>query len=153
MMWDQRLNNFQVKIISLIEWKKGNHDSSLTIISNTLSITNFFEAYDTFAGDCIVQNNCPINWLLMDDVLVGPDTTLATNKPYSATHGLVEEETTQQFTHIHPLYKTDDATVYDDLVIATLISKYASTISPFKIEKNVRGEINASKTQFYGTAH
>ena len=51
MMWDQRLKNFQVEIIFLLERKKGNHEASLTIISDKLSITNFFEAYDTFSGD------------------------------------------------------------------------------------------------------
>ena len=90
MMWDQRLKNFQVDIISFLEQKKGNDESSLQIISNKLSITNFFEAYDTFSGDYIGQNNCPINWVLRGDVLVGPATTLTANQPYSATHVSLE---------------------------------------------------------------
>ena len=81
MMWYQMLKNFQVEIISLLERKKGNHKSPLPIISNKLSITNFFEAYDTFAGDHIGKNNCTINWVLRDDVFIGPSTTLAVNQP------------------------------------------------------------------------
>ena len=90
-MWDQRLNNFQVGSMSLLEQKKGNHDSSLPIISNKLSITNFFEAYDTFSVDYIGKHNCPINWVLRDGVLVGPATNLSDNQPYSAIHELLEE--------------------------------------------------------------
>ena len=81
MMWDQRLNKFQVEITSLLEHKKGNHNSSLPIISKKLSITNFFEAYDTFASDYVGKNNCPINLVLRDDFLVGPATTLAVDQP------------------------------------------------------------------------
>ena len=58
-----------------------NHDASLPIISYKLVITNIFEAYDTFAGDYMGQNNCPINWVLRDDVVVGPSTTLAPYQP------------------------------------------------------------------------
>ena len=53
MVWNQMLKKFQVGIISLLERKKGNHDASLPVISNKLSTTNFFEAYDTFSGDYI----------------------------------------------------------------------------------------------------
>ena len=124
MVWEQRLNNFQVEIIFLLEHNKGNHDASLLIISNKLIITNFFEAYNTFSGDYIGQNNCPINWVLTDDVMVGPATIIAHNQPYSTTHVLVEEETIQRFANSHPFYKVDNATVYAQLMISTLGSQY-----------------------------
>ena len=85
--------------------------------------------------------------------MVGQTTTLATNKPYSTTHRLVEEEMIQRFSHTHPLYKAYNDTVYVQLVIATLVSQYASTIAPFKIENNGHGAINVLKHQFYGSAH
>ena len=129
-----------------MEWKKGNHDEPLPIISNKLSITNFFEVYDTFAGDYIVQNKCLINWVLRDDVVVGPATTLTPNQSYFTTHGSAEEEMVHPLAHSHPFYKADNATVYDLLVIATLGSQYASTIVPFKIVENGRGSINALKS-------
>ena len=91
MIWEQRFKNFQVDIIYLWERKKGNRKPSLLIISNQLSITNFFESYETFAGDYIGQNNYPINWILRDDFLVGTATNLAAYEPYFATHGFVEE--------------------------------------------------------------
>ena len=59
----------------------------------------------------------------------------------------------QRFSHTRHLYKADNATVYAQLMIATLGSQYASTISPFKRAKNGRGEINAPKAHFSGAAH
>ena len=85
--------------------------------------------------------------------MVGPATTLVVNQPYSATHGLVEEEMIQRFAYNHPFYKTDNATVYAQLMIDTLDSKYASTIDNFKVSKNSRGAINELKAQFSGANH
>ena len=58
-----------------------------------------------------------------------------------------------RFAHSHPFYKAYNATVYAQLVIATIWSQYASTIAPFKRSKNGRGNINALKAQFDGSAH
>ena len=57
------------------------------------------------------------------------------------------------FSHSHPFYKVDDATLYAKLVIATLGSQYVSMIAPIKRAKNGRGEINAPKAHFSGAAH
>ena len=59
----------------------------------------------------------------------------------------------QRFAHNQPLYKADNATVYSQLVVATLSSQYASTISPFKRANNVCGEINELISQFHVAAH
>ena len=147
------MNNFQVEIIPLLERKKGNHNAFLPIISKKLSITNFFEAYDTFADDYIGQNNCTINWVLRDDIVVGPATTLASDQPYSATHVSIEDEMIQRFTHSNPFYKADNATVYAQIVIFTLGSQYTSTIATFQIEKNCCGAINALKAYIYVSAN
>ena len=120
MVWYQRLKKFQVEIISLLEQKKGNHDASFPIISNKLSITNFFDAYDTFAGEYIGENNCLINWVMREEVVVGPATTLAHDQPYSSTYGLVKEEIIWNFSHSQTFYHSDNATVYAQLVISTL---------------------------------
>ena len=148
MVWEKMLENFQVEIISILGQEKGNHDASLPMISNKLSITNFFEAYNNVDGEYIGKNNYPINWVLRGDVVLGLAITLAPNQPYSTTNGLVEEEVIRRFTHNHPFYKADSATVYAQLIIATLVSQYISTIDPFKMAKNGCGSINEFKAQF-----
>ena len=116
-------------------------------------IANFFDAYDTFSSDYIGQNNYPINWVLREDFEVGPSTTLAPKKHYSSIHGLVEDEMIQRFARSHPFYKTDNANVYAQLVISTLVSQYAFTIVPLKGAKNGCEAINQLKYYFSGAAH
>ena len=70
--------------------------------------------------------------------MVGTATTIAADHPYSATHGSLEEEMTQRFAHTQTLYKEDNATLYAQIMIATLGSHYTSTIAPLKISKNNR---------------
>ena len=52
-----------------------------------------------------------------------------------------------QFAHTHPLYKADNATVYDQLMIDTLGSQYASIIATFKRSNNDCVSINGFKAQ------
>ena len=64
---------------------------------------------------------------------------LTGNQPYSAVHGLVEEEMVQRLPHTRPHYRADNATGYAHLVMATLGTQYASTLSPFKQAKGGHG--------------
>ena len=48
-----RLNNFQLEMDSLVDRKKANNDLTMPVISRTLSITAFFEAYDTYVAEFI----------------------------------------------------------------------------------------------------
>ena len=43
-----RLNNFQLEVDTILDRKKSNDDLTLPVVSKTLSITAFFEAYDTY---------------------------------------------------------------------------------------------------------
>ena len=50
-----RLNNFKVEWESLKEQKTANDEGNLPIISNKLTIANFFEAYETFVGNFMAR--------------------------------------------------------------------------------------------------
>ena len=148
-----RLNNFQLEMESLLDRKKANDDLTMPIISKTLSITAFFEAYDTYAGEFIGQADCPITWIYRDSVAVaGAVPALDTDQPYSEQHGSVAEEMVHRLSHTHPYFRVDNATGYAQLVTATLGTQYAATISPFKRTRNGRAALNALKAQFAGPA-
>ncbi len=55
-----RLSNFKIEWESLKEQKTANDEGNLPIISNKLTIANFFEAYETFAYIFIGQSGCPL---------------------------------------------------------------------------------------------
>ena len=56
-----RLSNFKVEWESLKEQKDSNDEGSLPIISNKLSIANFFEVYETFVSNFIGRSGCPLS--------------------------------------------------------------------------------------------
>ena len=153
MLWI-RLNTFKVEWESLKEQKDSNNEGSLPIISNKLSIANFFGAYETFVSNFIGQSGCPLSWIYRTTVAVpGAAPALAVDQPFSEAHGSVSEEMVQRMPHSHPLYRPDNATGYAQLVTATLGTQYASTIAPFKRTKDGRAALFALKAQFAGAAH
>ena len=153
MLWP-RLSNFQVEWDLLKERKESNDESNMPTISNKLSITAFFEAYETFTDEFIGQIGCPLRWIYREDErvpVVAPP--LEANQPFSTEYGSIADEMVMRLSHNHPLFKADNATGYAQLVTATLGTQYASTISPFKRTKNGRGAYRALKAQFAGKAH
>ena len=147
---DMRLKQWD----TLLESKKSNGDLTLPVISAKLSITAFFEAYETFTGEFIGQAHCPIAWIYRDDVVVaGVAPALEPDQPYSTEHGSVANELVNRLSHTHPLYRIDNATGYSQLVTATLGTQYASTIAPFKRIKDGHGALRALRVQFAGPAH
>ena len=149
-----RLANFQIEWDTLVQRRKANDELTLPVVSKQLSITSFFEAYETFAGEFIGQTNCPLAWIYRDAVAVDAVApALAADQPYSETHGSVAEEMVQRIAHTHPLYRVDNALGYSQLVTATLGTQYASTIAPFKRMKDGRGALAALKAQFAGRAY
>ena len=75
---------------------------------------------------------------------------LAANAPYSVEHGSLKDELKAKFSHIHPLFKTNNGSVFDDLEEATHGTKYQPTITPFKQKKDGRGVYMTLKEQFAG---
>ena len=149
-----RLKTFKTEWESLKEQKTANDEGSLPVISNKLSIANFFEAYETFAGNFIGQSGCPLTWIYRQDVAVpAAAPALAVDQPFSDEHGSVAAEMISRMSHAHALYRPDNATGYAQLVTATLGTQYASTITPFKRGKDGRGALMALKAQFAGAAH
>ena len=149
-----RLGNFKTEWESLKEQKAANDEGSLPVISNKLSISNFFEAYETYAGNFIGQSGCPLTWIYRQDIAVpGAAPPLAVDQPFSEEHGSVAAEMISRMSHTHALYRPDNATGYAQLVTATLGTQYASTIAPFKRAKDGRGALMALQAQFAGAAH
>ena len=149
-----RLSNFQVEWDTLLERKKSNDELTLPIVSKTLSITAFFDAYDTFVEEFIGQANCPLKWIYRETVNVDPAAPiLELDQPYSSEYRTVAEEMANRLSHNHPHFRTDNATGFLQLVTATLGTRYASTITPFKRARNGRAALLALKAQFAGPAH
>ena len=78
---------------------------------------------------------------------------LAADQPYSAKHGLVDEDMVQRLAHAGCQFKADKATGFSHLVTATLGTIYATTLSPFRRSKDSCGAMIEMKAQFAGPDH
>ena len=67
---------------------------------------------------------------------------LLTDKSYGSS-GSILEDMIYRSSHSHPLFKTDNATVYTYIEESTRGSIYATTIKPFARKKDGRGAMNA----------
>ena len=92
LLYDQRLKNFKTEYASLQKREEANDDSTLPVISKTLPITHWFEAFETYTGNHIGQSGCPLSWIHRETVAVAAPEALAPNQPYSTVHESVEEE-------------------------------------------------------------
>ena len=152
-MWS-RLSNFQIEYDSIQETKDSNDKSGLPVISKQLTISKWFEAYETYVDEYIGQADCPLGWIYRESVAVAAVVPpLERDQPYSTEHGSVAEELVHRMSHDHALFRPDNATGYAQLVTATLGTQYASTIAPYKRTKNGRAAFIALKAQYSGPAH
>ena len=78
---------------------------------------------------------------------------LTANHPYSAVHGLADEEMVQRLPHTIPHYRADNATGYAHHLMATLGTHYTSTLAPFKRTKDGHGSNIALAAQFSTPSH
>ena len=92
LLYDQRLKNFKTEYASLQKREEANDDSTLPVISKTLPITHWFEAFEIYTGNHIGQSGCPLSWIHRETVAVAAPEALAPNQPYSTVHESVEEE-------------------------------------------------------------
>ncbi len=90
--------------------------------------------------------------MIRDSEIVPPKLTLEAGQPFSAEHGSVKDEMVARLAHRHPLFKTDNNAVFNDIEEATRGTKYASSIAPFKHQKNGLGALFALKDQHAGAA-
>ena len=80
----------------------------------------------------------PLAYVVRQEAVVDPSVApaIAARQPYSADHGLVEDELIARAIHNQPLYRQDNATVYYKLEEATRATNYAASIKPFQRAKN-----------------
>lgn len=144
---------FQGRARFSLEKEKKNDESTVPVISNTLLVVHWFEAYGTWASDYISQSGCTLLWVARENQNAPPLEPLEVNQPFSAIHGSVDEETKMRLAHTGANFRADNTTLFNHLVTATIGTIYASTLAPFRRAKNGRAALAALKALFAGAAH
>ena len=100
---------------------------------------------------CIGVRNVPLAYVIRKTVTVDPVCPpLKGNQPYSDLHSSVEGDMIARSSHLHGLYKDNNATVYYKLEEATRTTTYAALIAPFQKKKDGRAAFLALVSQYAG---
>ena len=96
-------------------------DPNTPTINKSLPIMKWTEAFRDHLHRCVDAKRIPLAYVIRDDEAVpGPCPPLKMDQPFSEKHGSVEEDLVHCASHVHGLYKADNASVYFKLEEATL---------------------------------
>ena len=82
--------------------------------------------------------------------MTGPCPPLKTDQTFSEKHGSIEEDLVHCASHVHGLYKADNASMYFKLEEATRGTPQTDSISPFQRNNDGRGALMALLRQYAG---
>ena len=149
--WETQLKNFEVQWKSITSMSK-NDSLELPKMSKTVGIVKWIEAYESYASQKIGVRSAPLAYVIRESEHVAAAPALAGGQPHSDEHGSVKDEMIARLSHNHPLFRDDNATVFDDVETATRGTKFAPSIAPFKRARDGRGAFLALKEQHAGPA-
>ena len=149
MRWDPVGKSFETVWKALTE-KAKKDEPEVPKITKQMTVMKWANAFDDHLHSCHGTTKAPLAWIIRAVENVPAITTQATNLPYTAVHGSIEEDMTNRTPHAYPLYRNDNETVYEKLEEATRNTQFAAAIAPFKRRKNGRGAHSALISQFAG---
>ena len=149
--WNTVMKNFEIQWKALKDKKDGDEPETPKI-SKGLNIMRWSEAFNDILNRCIGVNMIPLAYVVRTDSTVDPAIApaIAAGQPFAADNGSVEDELIARATHVHALYRQDNASVYYKLEEATRGTNYAASIKPFQRAKDGRSAFNAIITQYAG---
>ena len=150
MQWNTVLQNFADQWQSILDQKKD-ETPDVPKITRNFKVPRWSETFSDFLHRVIGVRNAPLAYVIRPDESVSQATpTLAHGQPFSVEHESVENEMIARLSHVHALFKDDNAKVYHYLEEATRATIYSSTLTPFKRRKNGRGAFLALLSQHAG---
>ena len=109
-------------------------------ISRALPVTKWTEAFVDFLCRVIGVRTIPLSCVIRAEVAVpAAEPALAPQQPYSEIHGSVEAELVARCSHLHALFRDNNARVYYYLEEVTRGTSYAASIKTYQRRKDGRG--------------
>jgi hypothetical protein len=149
LQWTPVMRNFEIQWKALEDKKRGD-EPEVPKITKALPIIKWTEAFRDYLHRMVGVRTIPLAYVIRPSVAVPVIGTIATGAPHSGEHEAIEIELTARASHVHPLYREDNSTVYYKLEEATRATSYAASIKPFQRHKNGRGAWLALSTQYAG---
>ena len=152
MMWWTVMKNFSVEMKAL---KESVSPTEITRpMKSSTKITIFLEYFQLHCHGIVGKPNTPLDCVLRSVEAVpaiGP--VFLPNQAYSEEHGSVEGELIARLSFDHPLYRNDNAQVYQELAKGLGGTKYLAMILQFRLANGIwngRGAFLAVKSQHAG---
>jgi hypothetical protein len=144
------MKNFEIQWKALMD-KKDKDEPDTPKISKSLNIMKWSESFRDILHRCIGLWNVPIVYVIRDEAAVPAAVpALMAGQPHSTEAGSVKMELTLWSSHVHPLFREDNETVYHRLEEATRGTSYAASLKPYQRTKDVRGAFQAIISQYAG---
>jgi hypothetical protein len=131
--------------------KKGKDEPETPNISKSLNIMKRSEAFHNILHRCIGVHNIPIIYVIREEVAVPAAVpALMAGQPHSTEAGSVEMELTLRASHIHPLFRGDNESVYHRLEETTQVTSYTASLKPYQRTNDGMGAFQAIISQYAG---
>jgi len=150
MVWTHVMSNFEVQWEAL-KAKKLEDIPDVPKITLKLPVMKWTDAFKSYLERRIGARNIPLSYVIRADAAVPVEIpALIAGQPYSGENGSLETELITRASHVHNLFKTDNATVFHCLVEATMGLPYSNTLKGFVKELNGRGAWLSILSQYAG---
>ena len=150
MNWTNVLVKFELQWKSIIEKKKASPPSVPKII-RTLRVTKWSESFINFLNRIIGVRYAPLSYAIRRAAdRVEPPPALGRHQPYCDEYGSVEGELIARLSHTSPIYRDDNAKLFDYLEEATWGIIVAASLMSFRTRKDGRGAFFAVMSQHAG---
>jgi hypothetical protein len=150
LQWNTVMKNFEIQWKALMD-KKSKDEPETPKISKSLNIMKWSEAFRDILHRCIGVRNVPIVYVIRENAAVpAVEPPLMAGQPHSTEAGSVEMELTNRASHVHPLFREDNESVYHRLEEATRGTSYAASLKPYQRSKDGRGAFEAIISQYAG---
>ena len=131
MRWNPVIRNFNEHWKALKE-RKDSSNPDVPKISKNLNIMKWTEAFTDFARRVVGYRTIPLSYVIRETAVVpAAISALLADQPFAEVNGSVEDELVDQASHLHPLFREDNASVYFFLEEATRSTMFTSSIQPF----------------------
>ena len=138
------LRDFHIEWKSIFDLVNKDPELKLPILTKTNTPIKWCESFKHYLHNTFGVRKVPLSYVIREEVTVKPeaDDPLEVGKAHGAS-GSIIQDLINRSSHTHPLYQTDNSTVYSLIKEAARSSRFLTTIRPFERRKD--GGVQAKK--------
>lgn len=149
LMWNGPMEQFG-EYLKGLKAAKDEETPDVPRITQKLPIMKWTEAFENHLLIVLGAREIPLAYVIRAEADPGDPDELVRGQPYGATAGSITQELVTRATHDHPLFRSDNQTVFNLLDDVLRTTSYAPTLSVYRRTKNGRGAWLAILAQYVG---